>query len=114
MAWDIYGMCGGRSFDADASLAWPTAEICAMSLHGAANVAYHREIRAADDPDAKRQDLVQQMRDNISPLRAAEGYGVDDVIEPAETRDYLIRVLDRVPARRDNQMPPKFRSIPPV
>lgn len=108
-----YGMCGGRSFDADASLAWPSAEICAMSLYGAANVAYRKQILAAEDPDAERDAVVQQMRDNISPLRAAEGYGIDDVIEPDETRDYLIRVLDRAPARRDNQMPPKFRAISP-
>ena len=109
-----YAMCGGRSFDADASLAWPTAEICAMSLEGAANVAYRQDIARASDPDARRRELVGEMRARISPLRAAEGFGVDDVIDPRETRARLIAVLERVPARRDNNLPPKVRSIAPI
>jgi acetyl-CoA carboxylase carboxyltransferase component len=39
---------------------------------------------------------------------------VDDVIDPRDTRRRLIDILDRVPARRDNRMPPKFRSVVPV
>ena len=107
-------MCGGRSFDADASLAWPTSEICAMSLEGAANVAYRKDIDRAPDPDARRKEIVAEMRARVSALRGAEGLGVDDIIEPEDTRQRLIEILERAPARRENAMPPKYRSISPI
>lgn len=107
-------MCGGRSFDADASLAWPTSEICAMSLEGAANVAYRKDIESAADPDERRREIVAEMRSRVSPLRGAEGLGVDDIIAPEDTRLRLMEILDRAPARRENPMPPKFRSISPI
>jgi len=107
-------MCGGRSFDADACLAWPTAEICAMSVEGSVDVAYRREYAGARDPSAARQAIIEDIRSRVDPLRAAEGFGVDDVIDPRDTRGRLIDILDRVPARRDNRIPPKFRSIVPV
>jgi acetyl-CoA carboxylase carboxyltransferase component len=49
---------GGRSFDADLALAWPTAEICAMPVEGAVDIAYRRDVEAADDPAARRTELV--------------------------------------------------------
>ena len=107
-------MCGGRSFDADACLAWPTSEICAMSLEGAANVAYRKQIVEAEDPDARRAELIAEMRSRISALRGAEGFGVDDIVEPENTRRRLIEILARAPARRENHEPPKVRSISPI
>ncbi len=107
-------MCGGRSFEADACLAWPTAEICAMSIEGSVDVAYRRQYENAADPPAARQAIIDGIRAKVDPLRAAEGYGVDDVIDPRDTRRRLIDILDRAPARHDNRLPPKFRSIVPV
>ncbi len=109
-----FAMCGGRSFDADACLAWPTAEICAMSIEGSVDVAYRKKYQDADDPVAARQKIIDGIRAHVDPLRAGEGFGVDDVIDPRDTRRRLIDILDRAPPRRDNQMPPKFRSIVPV
>ena len=109
-----FAMCGGRSFDADACLAWPTAEICAMSIEGSVDVAYRRGYQDAADPVAARQAIIDGIRAKVDSLRAAEGFGVDDVIDPRDTRSRLIDILDRAPPRRDNRMPPKFRSIIPV
>ncbi len=109
-----FAMCGGRSFGADACLAWPTAEICAMSIEGSVDVAYRRKFEHAPDPGAARQAIIDGIRAKVDPLRAAEGFGVDDVIDPRDTRRHLIDILDRAPARRDNHLPPKFRSIIPV
>lgn len=107
-------MCGGRSFDADAALAWPTSEICAMSVEGAINVAYRKQVESAPDPEAKRAELMAETRAKVTPLRGAEGFGVDDVIDPRDTRRYLIDVLMRAPARRHGTEPPRFRSISPI
>jgi len=107
-------MAGGRSFDADASFAWPTAEICAMSVEGSVDVAYRQDYERAVDPDARRQALISRIRDRIGPLQAAEGFGIDDVIDPRTTRARLIEVLERAPARRLDRQPPKFRAVPPI
>lgn len=107
-------MCGGRSFETNAALAWPTAEICAMSIEGSVDVAYRKEYEAAPDPAARRQAIIDDMRANISVLEAAGGFGIDDVIDPADTRHHLIGAIDRAPARRDAGMPPKYRSIVPI
>jgi propionyl-CoA carboxylase beta chain len=109
-----FAMCGGRSFAAEASLAWPTAEICAMSVEGSVDVAYRKQYEAAEDPQAKRQEIIDAIRDNISVLDAAAGFGIDDIIDPRDTRRVLIEILERAPARRDNRLPPRYRSIVPI
>ena len=107
-------MCGGRGFDADACLAWPTAEICAMSVEGSVDVAYRKKFVDAPDPAARRQEIIDGIRAQVSALQAAEGFGVDDVIDPATTRKHLIDLLAQAPVRRPSTMPPKVRSINPV
>jgi propionyl-CoA carboxylase beta chain len=76
-------MCGGRGFEPDACLAWPTAEICAMSIEGSVDVAYRKQFADAPDPAAKRQEIIASIRRRVSALQAAEGFGIDDVIDPA-------------------------------
>jgi len=107
-------MCGGRGFVPDAVLIWPTAEICPMSIEGSVDVAYRKDYEAAPDPAARRQEIIDEMRAQISPLRAAGGLGVDDIIHPADTRRVFNDVLARAPVRRHLAMPPKFRAISPI
>ncbi|MBO0334737.1 hypothetical protein J0X12_14010 [Sneathiella sp. CAU 1612] len=107
-------MAGGRSFDADACFIWPTAEICAMSVEGSVDVAYSKKYLNAPDPMARRQELIDEIRSEVDPIKAAEGFGVDELIEPSETRSRIIDILARAPARRPSRQPPKFRSISPI
>lgn len=111
-------MAGGRSFEADAALAWPTAEICAMSIEGAVNVVNAKRFaearEAGEDVDAMRARLVAEMRADVTPFGGAESFGLDDIIDPRETRPRLIEALERAPSRRDISMPPKIRSICPI
>jgi acetyl-CoA carboxylase carboxyltransferase component len=109
-----FAMGGGRSFGADLCVAWPTAEICAMPIEGAIEVAYRRDIDASADPSARRAELLAAFRRNVSPLSAADGFGIDDVIEPAATRDVLLSALSRVQLRRPPRVPGKLRSISPI
>ncbi|RYY97382.1 MAG: acyl-CoA carboxylase, partial [Comamonadaceae bacterium] len=107
-------MCGGRGFDPDACLAWPTAEICAMSIEGSVDVAYRKQFVDAPDPAARRQELIDGIRARVGALQAAEGFGIDDVIDPADTRARLIDAFELAAPRRASTMPPKFRSIAPI
>ncbi|MGE4323092.1 MAG: carboxyl transferase domain-containing protein [Sphingobium sp.] len=109
-----FAMAGGRTYRADGAFAWPDAEICAMSVEGSVDVAYRKLYEAAPDPAAKRQELIDGIRARISPIQAAEGFGIDDLIDPRETRARIIDVLDRAPARRDLHMPRKMRGIAPI
>jgi acetyl-CoA carboxylase carboxyltransferase component len=109
-----FAMCGGRSFSADACLAWPSAEICAMSIEGAIDVAFRKDYEAAPDPAARRQQMIDETRARIGALRAAEGFGIDDIIDPRDTRHRLAEILDAAQPRRPHDHPPKFRSIAPI
>lgn len=96
-------MCGGRSFDADLCVAWPTAEICAMSVEGAVDVAYAKQVAAAADPAAKREELIQRFRSQLGALHAAAHFGIDDVIDPRETRAAILATLERCPQRKQGR-----------
>lgn len=115
-----YGMAyiamnGGRSFDPDLVVAWPTAEICAMSIEGGVDVGFRKEIEQAAEPEAKRAELIGNFRSHVDALYAAEGYGIDDVIDPRDTRLHLITTLNRAGDRRKSRaMPPKFHGISPI
>jgi propionyl-CoA carboxylase beta chain len=107
-------MCGGRSFAADLALAWPSAEICAMSVEGAVDVAYRRDIQAALDPPARRDELIASARTQIDAFHAARGFGIDDVVDPRETRRALVRALGRAPARHRTTVTTKRHGISPI
>lgn len=108
-------MNGGQgSFGAEGSFVWPTAEICAMSVEGSVDIAFRADYEAAPDPQARRQQLIDEMRSRLGPLRAVEHFHLDDVIDPRDTRSVLIRTLEDSPARRALSGYPRFRPISPV
>ncbi len=107
-------MGGGRSNDADLALAWPTAELCAMPIESAVDIAYRREVEAAEDPAAHRAALVERFRQNVDPYRAASGFGIDDVVAPSATRALLCDALRRAQRRRPPRVPGKRRTISPI
>ena len=109
-----FGMCGGRSFGADYAVGWPTAEFCAMGIEGAVNIAFRKDIEAAPDPEKIREELVAFFQSNIGALPGAQGFGIDDIIDPGDTRSLIIRVLETMPAGKRDWMPPKKHGIVPI
>lgn len=107
-------MGGGRSFDADLCVAWPSAEICAMSVEGAVDVAYRKTLDAAEDPAAARAGLIARFRSQLGPLKSAEAYGIDDVIDPRDTRRVLATALARAQTRRPDPNPRRRHAISPI
>ena len=75
-------------------LAWPSAEVGALPVEGGVAVAYHREIAAADDPDAKRLELEEMLAARQSPFPRGEQFSVHDVIDPRDTRPLLCDWID--------------------
>jgi acetyl-CoA carboxylase carboxyltransferase component len=98
---------------ADVSFAWPTAEIAVMGAEGAVNVVFRKEIEKAEDPSARKRQLIREYRDKFStPYAAAERGFIDDVIEPAETRSRLIKSLRMLSTKRESVPARKHGNIP--
>jgi acetyl-CoA carboxylase carboxyltransferase component len=108
-----YDVMSSKHIRGDVNLAWPTAEIAVMGPEGAINILYRRELAGASDPAALRTQLVQEYRDKFANpfVAAARGY-IDDVIEPRETRPYLINALEMLRNKKDENPKKKHGNIP--
>lgn len=81
-----------KGMGADFVFSWPVAEIAVMGAEGAVGIIGKRQIDAAEDPEAKRKELIKEYEDKfMNPYIAAERGYIDEVIRPEETRN---RVLD--------------------
>ncbi|MCS7281835.1 MAG: acyl-CoA carboxylase subunit beta [Anaerolineae bacterium] len=108
-----YDVMSSKHIRGDISYAWPTAEIAVMGPEGAVNIIFRKEIAAAADPEAERERLVREYREQFANpyVAAARGY-IDDVIEPQETRPRLIEALKMLRNKRDANPPKKHGNIP--
>jgi propionyl-CoA carboxylase beta chain len=105
-------MCS-KSIRSDFSVAWPTAEVAVMGPEAAVNLISRREIASAEDPEAKRKELVADYeREFANPYQVASRGYVDDVIMPRETRPWLIRALETARSKRVEAPRRKHGNIP--
>jgi propionyl-CoA carboxylase beta chain len=108
-----YCVMGSKHLRTDINLAWPTAEIAVMGPEGAVNIVYRRELGAAADQAATRQQKVDEFRERFAnPFVAAERGYVDDVIEPRETRPRVIAALRMLENKVDTMPRKKHGNIP--
>jgi propionyl-CoA carboxylase beta chain len=108
-----YDVMSSKHVRGDINYAWPTAEIAVMGVDGAVNIIFKDEIEQAADPEARRQELVNDYQDKFANpyVAAARGY-VDEVIEPRHTREKLIIALDMLKNKRDTNPPKKHGNLP--
>lgn len=108
-----YCVMNSKHIRADVNLAWPSAEIAVMGPAGAVDIIFRKEMAAADDPVATKAELVANYRNEFAnPYVAAKHGYVDDVIEPKQTRPYLIDALSMLRTKRDQNPPKKHGNIP--
>ncbi|MFG1809784.1 acyl-CoA carboxylase subunit beta [Streptomyces sp. NPDC049040] len=108
-----YIVMDSQSIGADLTYAWPTNEIAVMGAEGAANVIFRRQIADADDPEAMRARMVKEYKAELMhPYYAAERGLVDDVIDPAETREVLISSLSMLRTKHAD-LPSRKHGNPP-
>ncbi len=90
-----YGVAAAAHFGpGGTTVTWPSAESGALPLEGGVAVAFRREIAAAADPEAKRQELEEQLAARRSPFPRAELFAVHDLIDPRRTRPALSEWLE--------------------
>ncbi len=75
-------------------LAWPSWESGALPVEGGVAVAFHREIANAEDPDAKRRELEDRLKEGRSPFPAMESFAIHELIDPRKTRSKLCRWVE--------------------
>lgn len=108
-----YGVMGAKQLLGDINLAWPQAELAVMGAEGAVSVLGRKELKEAADPEAKRAELLERYRrELLTPYPAAERGYVDDVIDPADTRDKLIASLHMLRPKHMDIIDRKHSNIP--
>ncbi|HEX5985185.1 MAG TPA: acyl-CoA carboxylase subunit beta [Nocardioides sp.] len=108
-----YDVMGSKHLGADINLAWPTAQIAVMGAQGAVNILYRSELAEAEDPEARRAELITEYEDHLAnPYLAAERGYVDAVIHPHETRSEVVRALRLLRTKRESLPPKKHGNIP--
>lgn len=108
-----YDVMNSKHIGADMNFAWPSAEIAVMGAKGAAEIIFKREISSAEDKEAKWKEMEQLYSETFAnPYRAAERGFVDEVIEPAETRQKLIFAFKMLENKVVNNPRKKHGNIP--
>jgi methylmalonyl-CoA decarboxylase subunit alpha len=77
-----------------------------MPVEAGVDAAFRRVIETASDPDAKRKEIEDRLQRLVSPYPAAEALGVEDIIDPRDTRPRLIRSLEAALSGRDRHLGP--------
>ena len=108
-----YVVMNSKSIGADLAFAWPSAELAVMGPQPAVEIIYRRELAEADDPVARRTELVEEYTErHANPYEAAERGYIDDVIDPAITRPMLIKGLDMLRTKREELPKRKHGNVP--
>jgi len=105
-----YGMAGMGTTDKnglDFKIAWPSAEWGSLPIEGGVAAAFRREIEAAADPKEREREIEAELRAWASPFRTAEAFGVEEIIDPRETRAYLCRFIEVAQGRLRTTLGPK-------
>lgn len=92
-----YGIAGSAMSNAEAfqyRFAWPSGDWGSLPIEGGIEVAYKSEIEAAENPQAHLEAIRERLNRVRSPFRTAEKFGIEDIIDPRETRPLLCEFAD--------------------
>lgn len=108
-----YVAMGGKA-NADVTYAWPGAVISALTPEAAVQVLYVDDLKADKRPALESREALEakfasEVADGVS---AAQAGMVDDVIDPVETRKYVIAALEMLASKRDSNPPKKHGNLP--
>jgi len=108
-----YCVMSSKGLRGDLIYAWPNAEIAVMGAAGAVNILFRRDVVSAPDPEARRQELVDDYEGKFNnPYVAASRGLIDDVIEPRDSRRVLIAALEVSLLKRERHLPKKHGLSP--
>jgi propionyl-CoA carboxylase beta subunit len=108
-----YDVMSSKHIRGDLNLAWPSAELAVMGPDGAVSIIFRKELAEAEDPEARKAELVEEYREKFANpyIAASRGY-IDAVIEPRHTRPRVINALEMLSNKRDANPARKHGNIP--
>jgi acetyl-CoA carboxylase carboxyltransferase component len=114
----VYGVAGaghGNHAALNLRYAWPSGEWGSLPLEGGIEAAYRRDLEAADDPVALRAEIQERLDAVRSPFRTAERFGVEEIVDPRDTRPLLCDWAERAHelVRHELASGPKTRGLRP-
>lgn len=93
-------MCGGSALFGFMTVAWPTAEFAGMNIEGAVKLGFRPVLAAMEAPEERLAEFnrrVDAAYETARAVNAGSGGGIDDVIDPADTRRWIANSLKRLP-----------------
>jgi acetyl-CoA carboxylase carboxyltransferase component len=114
----VYGVAGaghGNHAALNLRYAWPSGDWGSLPIAGGLEAAYRRELEAAEDPVALRAEIEERLNAVRSPFRTAERFGIEEIIDPRDTRPLLCDWAERAHEliRLELHEGPKRRGIRP-
>jgi acetyl-CoA carboxylase carboxyltransferase component len=112
----VFGVAGAGHADhtrLGVRYAWPSGEWGSLPIEGGVEAAYRREIEAAPDPDALRAELEARLASLRSPILTAEAFGIEEIIDPRDTRPLLADWARRAYEIVCTERGPKTRGLRP-
>ena len=98
----VQAMCGASSLVGFFTVAWPTAEFAGMNIEGSVKLGYRKELAAIEDAEERRREFERRVAgayEGAKAINAGVGGGLDDVIDPADTRSWIASSLKRLPPK---------------
>ena len=109
-----FGVAGGSQSD-PAKLnwryAWPSAYWGNIPVEGGVYAAHRMEIESSDNPDARHRELLEYYRAFSSPFRSAENFGIEDIIDPRDSRPLLCKWIKNAYPVEQTRLGPKSRGM---
>ena len=111
-----FGVAGaghGNAQGLNLRYAWPSGDWGSLPIEGGVQAAYKRDIESSVDPDARRREIEEQLNRFRSPLRTAEAFGVEEIIDPRDTRPLLCEWINAAYDMLPSELGPKARACRP-
>ena len=96
----VQAMCGASSMVPFFTVAWPTAEFAGMNIEGSVKLGYRQDLAAIENPEERKVEYDKRVAASYERARAVNSavyFGIDDVIDPADTRAWIVRGLKSLP-----------------
>jgi acetyl-CoA carboxylase carboxyltransferase component len=90
----VYGVGGAGLWHAQGLVlryAWPSADWGSVPIEGGLEAAYRADLEAAEDPQTLRTEIAARLDAVRSPFRTAETFGIEEIVDPRDTRPLLCR-----------------------
>ena len=111
-----YIVMSSKHLKGDINYAWPTAEIAVMGPNGAVEILHSKKIKEIESAEEKKKyvdEAISEYKELFAnPYNAAKYGYIDDVIEPRNTRYRIIRALESIVNKRDQNLPRKHSNLP--